>query len=561
MLRRATLKRPTVPTSGGVLRVERRALLRTPRPMPHTIHRELSSYVHFDSRDARRVAQLGPIIAPTFREIAEEFYDRTRDFEAAHAVFEDEAQIERLKLSLVAWMKRLFSGVYDEEFFAYVSHVGHVHVRIGLPQRYMFSAMNLLRTSFGDLVRRSIDGVSYAEHLQALDKLLDLSLAVMLESYFGETLEMAQQIERTSTERLFASREHRYVAAIESSELCILGSDEAGVVRLLNACAEKCIGLARSEVVDKRTLTDLFVEEDRLSVTRVLESLLRGGEMRTTIPHAAIMHGDERALPMRWQVTRLLSVEGLQFVLVGQDTTLESRLEAQARRNERLAAVGTLAAGLAHEIRNPLNGALLHLTFLDRGLKKGNVELETMKEAAVVVRSEIERLSALTTEFLDFAKPHPLNLERVDLVGVCQRVAVLLGDDAVAHKSIVTLDLPRQPVVAHADAAKLEQVVLNLARNGLEAMAPNGGALTIRVRRKPQSAVIEVDDEGPGFDDDQPIFDAFYSTKSSGTGLGLAIVHRIVTSHGGTVEASRHQGKTTFRVTVPAGSNVEWSEP
>jgi signal transduction histidine kinase len=238
--------------------------------------------------------------------------------------------------------------------------------------------------------------------------------------------------------------------------------------------------------------------------------------------------------------------------MIGRDVTDEQALAERTKNAEKLAAVGTLAAGLAHEIRNPLNGAQLHLTFLERGLKKSHADPDAL-EAVSVVSDEIRRLSNLVNEFLDFARPKPLSRKRVALQSVVERVCGMVAPDAAAHGAQLVTDLPSTPLEAEIDVGKIEQVLLNLVRNAIEAMAPSGGGgVTIRLRRQPFHALIEVEDEGPGLPDpNAPIFDAFFSTKAEGTGLGLSIVHRIVTDHGGTIAVDSRPGRTNFAVTLP----------
>src|SRR5262249_16688338 len=229
---------------------------------------------------------------------------------------------------------------------------------------------------------------------------------------------------------------------------------------------------------------------------------------------------------------------------------------------EKLAAVGTLAAGLAHEIRNPLNGALLHVTFLERGLIRAGAEPETL-EALRVVGGEIDRLSQLVSEFLDFARPQPLTRQPVAPQAVGERAAQLVEADGAAAHVVVVRDFPRADLVVDADAAKLEQVLLNLVRNAIEAMAPiGGGQVVIRARRTPLHAILEVEDHGPGLQNAHaPIFDAFYSTKPNGTGLGLAIVHRIISDHGGTISVESEPGRVVFRATLPLAATFEPTQP
>jgi len=249
-------------------------------------------------------------------------------------------------------------------------------------------------------------------------------------------------------------------------------------------------------------------------------------------------------------------VTSLEVVLfaIGQDTTDENALAARVRQSEKLAAVGTLAAGLAHEIKNPLNGAPLHVTFLERGLARAGLKDPDTLEAIQVVRDEIRRLSTLVSEFLDFARPKPLHLRPTPVVPLCERAArVAASSEGAGAQAAVKVDLPSTDIVLDLDPAKIEQVLLNLLRNAIEAVdAAGGGTVTLRARRQPRHAVVEVEDDGPGIaSPDAPIFDPFFSTKPNGTGLGLAIAHRIVTDHEGTIEFQSRPGKTLFRVTLP----------
>jgi signal transduction histidine kinase len=238
--------------------------------------------------------------------------------------------------------------------------------------------------------------------------------------------------------------------------------------------------------------------------------------------------------------------------IIGRDVTDEKALEARVRRTEKLAAVGTLAAGLAHEIRNPLNGAQLHLTYLNRALAKHDAH-EELNEAVDIVTSEIQRLSELVTDFLEFARPRGLRRQSVSIQALCIRSKDLLATDSTGRVS-VELDMPDAEVIAEVDPDMIEQVLLNLLTNAVQAVKgnDNGGKVTLRVRRRPRQVTLAVIDDGPGLPDESaPIFDAFYSSKATGTGLGLSIVHRIVTDHGGAIAVDSKPGCTCFELTLP----------
>jgi signal transduction histidine kinase len=176
-----------------------------------------------------------------------------------------------------------------------------------------------------------------------------------------------------------------------------------------------------------------------------------------------------------------------------------------------------------------------------------------MLEAVGVIGDEIKRLSALVTEFLDFARPRPLERKPTSLRALCERTLPLLTPQAEAANVRLDFQYPTTDQVVELDPAKMQQVLLNVGQNAIEALAPaGGGTVVFRVRRQPRHVSIEVEDDGPGLSDpDAPIFDPFFSTKPSGTGLGLAIAHRIVTDHDGAIDVRSAPGQTIFQITMP----------
>ena len=516
-------------------------------------------YVAFDAEDARLLRAFGLVAAPEFPRIAHEFYDRIREHEQAHAVFTGEAQIARLQRSLVRWMERFCSGTYDEAYFAETAKIGRVHVKVGLPQRYMLTAMALIRVSLVNISeeRMGSDGQGARK---AITRLLDLELATMLESYREDSIALFQRrerVEKQEVDRTLKRTEHRYVNAVELARVLIIGLDARGEVRLFNREAERVSGYVREEIIGE-SFVDRLMQEDLVDTHgAVVRAAVAGKETDGKVINSAIRTKPGKYRDVRWQLAYAASEVDDEVVLfaIGQDTTDENALAARTRQHEKLAAVGTLAAGLAHEIRNPLNGAQLHVSFLERALKKSGGDPDTM-EAVHVVGDEIKRLAMLVSEFLDFARPRPPNLEPVSVRAVCERALRLVAPRASAAKVTVAEDFPTRDTTLPADAAKIEQVLLNLLGNAIEAFPSNtSGRVMLRVRRQPRHVWIEVEDDGPGLPSpDAPIFDAFFSTKAHGTGLGLAITHRIVTDHGGDVTVESRPGHTVFRVSLPTGT-------
>lgn len=331
--------------------------------------------------------------------------------------------------------------------------------------------------------------------------------------------------ERLRAELERSERRHREV--VEAVPAFVLALDPDGRVAIWNRHLEDATGFARAEMIG-----------------RPGSDLVSGAEVRP-LPTKS---GNERLV--RWRRTTVDSDGRGWTYAVGIDVTAEQGMLRRTLRAERLAAVGTMAAGLAHEVRNPLNSARLQLTVLERRIERGDVDPAGLRAVAALVEDEIKRLELLVGDFLAFAQPRPPELRPVDTDDLLRSVASLVEPEARGTGVELRLDLAGSLPPVAGDAGKLRQVLLNLVRNALEAMA-GGGTLTLRSRRTPAAVELDVADTGPGFGDDVPVFDAFFTTKPKGTGLGLAIVHRIVSDHGGTIRVRSQPEDTCFTVSLP----------
>jgi signal transduction histidine kinase len=232
-------------------------------------------------------------------------------------------------------------------------------------------------------------------------------------------------------------------------------------------------------------------------------------------------------------------------------------LARRAQMAEKLAAVGTMTAGLSHEIRNPLNAAALQLTVLERRLQKlPSDSREPFLEPLRLVRDEIRRLDHILEDFLQFARPREFVPHPVAVAPVLARVLDLLAGEAERRGVSVERSFGPVPPVA-GEEERLRQVLMNLALNALEA-APQGGRMRVSCAvdpDRPREVAIRVDDDGPGIPEPlrDRIFEPFFTTKASGSGLGLSIVHAIVTQHGGTIAAERApDGGSRFTLRLPS---------
>jgi two-component system sensor histidine kinase HydH len=228
---------------------------------------------------------------------------------------------------------------------------------------------------------------------------------------------------------------------------------------------------------------------------------------------------------------------------------LAEDLKEQVRRTEKLAAVGSLAAGVAHEIRNPLSSIKGLATYFGSKFDSDSEE----KRLAQVMVQETDRLNRVITELLEFARPSMPNLESVHLKDLVGHSLRLVRQDAASSGVKISSRIPNSLPRLDLDQDRVLQVLINLYLNAIQAM-PRGGTLSVSAARKKDKTLLHVADTGAGISEEDlaKIFDPYFTTKNSGTGLGLATVHKIMESHGGTVEVSSTVGRgTTFTLTFP----------
>jgi len=237
------------------------------------------------------------------------------------------------------------------------------------------------------------------------------------------------------------------------------------------------------------------------------------------------------------------------------------RLELQAAEAERLAYIGTLASGLAHEIRNPLNSLNLNMQMLEEEIDEHG-SVPTGKRLLSITRSELSRLERLVTDFLAYAKPRPLELEEMPAVRPLERVRELLAGEIQKRSAIVDVEDRSGGAWVKVDSGQMGQLLLNLAQNAFAAAEEAGRrpVLKLSAYRQGPAVCLELEDNGVGMsaEEQAKIFDLFYSTRKGGTGLGLAIVQRIAGAHGGRIAVRSTEGAgTAVIVELPASATAE----
>lgn len=266
--------------------------------------------------------------------------------------------------------------------------------------------------------------------------------------------------------------------------------------------------------------------------------------------NAALVLGDVASV-LR-SVNKLLDVE-LAIMVRHYQLDSEAKLVARERRAQadRITAIQTLTAGLAHEVRNPLNSAKLQLELLDRRLRR-ETDDPRLTQPSELAGQEMERLTQLLDDFLSFARPPELHLQERDIAELVRHVCEVERPGALKRDGSLDLGLVPASLVARVDAAKIHQIVANLVRNAIEAI-PNKGHVTVELTSTSEAFAIRVQDDGPGIPPEvqSRIYEPFFSTKEGGTGLGMSIVHSLVTLHGGSIALDSGASGTRFDVTIP----------
>jgi PAS domain S-box-containing protein len=338
----------------------------------------------------------------------------------------------------------------------------------------------------------------------------------------------------------------------------IVTVDLDGRVVTLNPAAELMTGFFAGEVRG-RYCTEIFVHTPDLA-----DLLMETLATRVAVPGMTVTlrRRNGRTLPVELSAAPLRGVEGKELGVIGvfRDLTRVRQLEDRLRRSDRLAAIGELAAGLAHEIKNPLTS----LVTFSRHLPRRFEDAEFRQKFLSVVPRELERINTIVERLLELARPSRLTFKPLRLPALLGRVLDLYSDRIEAQSVQVVRDWRRDVSVVWADQEALYRALVNLAANALDAM-PRGGVLTLRVgwsdgdtlmaaRSGSRRVAIEIEDSGIGIEPANldRVFNPFFSTKEGGTGLGLALTQKIVEDHGGSIDVRSTPGVgTSFRIVLP----------
>lgn len=329
----------------------------------------------------------------------------------------------------------------------------------------------------------------------------------------------------------------------------IVTIDDAGRITSFNRAAEEITGYRTGEV-EGRQLAQFFPNIE-----------VAGAEKMGQRAEIELARKDSATIPVgySWSRLRRAAPGESHYILSIQDLSQLRAMEARIRQSEKMAAVGEMAAGIAHEFRNPLAAISGSTQLLAQRLK----EQPGQEQLLQIINRECDRLEAAVNDFLLFSRPASPRPQWHHLQQLLdESLAVIRQTPAWSQQHRFTWDLPADPMV-WADGDQLKQVLINLLANACQAM-PSGGTIHGAAhRRQPGDGqspglVIEISDDGPGIapESQARIFEPYFTTRQDGTGLGLAIVHQIIKGHGGEIELASTPGQgTTFTILLPAPFN------
>jgi PAS domain S-box-containing protein len=315
---------------------------------------------------------------------------------------------------------------------------------------------------------------------------------------------------------------------------------------MVSPAAEKFLGAPASNFLGRR-VTEIFPEGHPLFDALRLD----GDQLREVASETELLteEGTKRVGVTVQEIQGAGERMGAMVTLRDLDS-IES-INTQLQVSERLAALGRITAGVAHEVKNPLNSMRLWLENLKESLPEETDD--SAKQAVNVLDAEIDRLDAVVKRFLDFSRPMDVRLEPTQLAGLLQEVLEVAAPQLEKSKVAVAQLLPIDVPEVFGDRALLKQAILNLVLNAVDAM-PNGGQLQLTLSRRGDMAEITVGDTGKGIplEHRQKVFQLFFTTRPGGSGIGLASTFRIVQLHNGSIDFTSEVGRgTTFRIELP----------
>ena len=503
---------------------------------------DLQRYVQWNEADAARILAAAPCLQSSIPSLIDDFYSEIeRHPGAAQAISGGPDQIARLKGTLRDWLQRLLAGNYDRDFVWRRWKVGQRHVEIGLDQVYTNAALSRIRNGLLQVLAAAWRGSQeeLAAVTQSLNRLVDLDLALIEDAYQHAYLDRQKRIDQLAMlgqiaeEKIRSETTFRNLVDAAGCMIVILRPDHT--IAYFNSFAQQLTGYTSAEVLGKDYFTLFAPANERESVRQAFVEWIEQDGLRNV--QKSVVCRDGSTAILLWNGCRLEHfLSGPAMLGIGVDITRLKDAETKALRAERLAAIGQMVAGLAHEGRNALQRSQACLEMLD-------LEVGANREAQDLIR-RIQRAQDQLHKLFDDLRGYvsPLQLDRADcrLDEIWREAWELLSAQRKGREIVFSDQALGLNPGCWVDRFRLVQVFRNLLENSLAACHD-----PVRIEISSQEAVVHgrpgvrvsVRDNGPGLTPEQKrrIFEPFFTTKTQGTGLGMAIAQRILEAHQGEI--------------------------
>lgn len=497
-----------------------------------------AGYVGLGEPELAVLHEIAPLVEPYLDELADVFYGSLLSRPRVQALFEDSDQINRLKRTLRRWASEFFTRPRDADYLKDRLRIGEIHHRIGVTDLYVVGAMGIVRRYLIEIIDRAVPAARRSAARDAVEKAADVDLILMTES-FHKTARVHEMEEGHRRLRL----------VLEQAPVAVFIYDRDANVTEWNPAAERLFGFTRDEVIRRGPFETFALPEDRDLIAGMVGRVFSGEEVRpvdrthrtrdgriinTIVAQAPILFEGE----VRESAAFCLDVTEL--------TTLREKMIEQ----EKMAALGTLAAGLAHEVGNPLASisAICQVIQMKATDPKLSERITTIHEA-------INRIDSIVRNVLSFARPRE-EVGSVAIGSLAKEALDLVLMDRRLKRVAVRAKIPPELPSVQAPRNGIVQVLINLLFNAADSLNrvedPEIQVIAIEERG---GVTVSVRDNGPGFDTAtiHRAKEPFFSTKEHGTGLGLAISYGIIERCRGRMTLGNHAaGGAIVTVWLPA---------
>ncbi len=470
--------------------------------------RELLEHPGLQAEDSLRLTQLSQLASSRLSSIGRSFHDDIMGPEGEHLFYRDAEDTQRFRTLLRAWPRDMLRGPHDEDYWKRRQDIARQYAQLGLPHWQIFTAAarltdELTLVVFGALGDGQLPSREACAIMQALNRVMSIEQAVFNITYH-----------RTREDRKLRTLQDVIVTNMPVTVLCL---DAEGEVMAATRPSVRLFG----DKARPGQRFDAFLPPELVEAADLPSHIGRALATRREVTISRVQLGsppDSRTLridivPLEHPLAHvLLHIEELTDVL---------EAEARAQQAEALARIGSLAANVAHEIRNPLAAISLTLQVIARSFDDDDRRRGIIDK----VEAQVYRLDRLVTDLLDYARPPEPTMQPVDLARI--------AEESIGLSNSRALLLDRDPITAMADPQLLQAVLVNLLQNARDATGEHG-VVELRVGPGPQLAVV---DDGPGIDPEimPRLFSPFVTSKARGTGLGLAISRKLVESQQGSL--------------------------